>query len=178
MPPLCTYKLNWAGEPPGNGEMDEMTLPSRHRIRYSSSGSLGPSTLPLGHTEAPQNIEYLRVSGGQTRWNHTVTYDIHYSPKDSKNVILYAYGIVGKAGWAHRSTSHHIKPEPLGEGLMWWLVLRWAHPALPMMRLVFSRKNIWSDKIKLNSEAYRRECLAVNQKAWVREGLIPIKVSG
>ena len=33
---------------------------------------------------------------------------------------LYAYGIVGKARWAHLSTSHHhIKPEPLGEPLMW-----------------------------------------------------------
>ena len=31
----------------------------------------------------------------------------------------YAYGIVGKARWAHLSTCHHIKPEPLGEGLMW-----------------------------------------------------------
>ena len=32
---------------------------------------------------------------------------------------LYAYGIVGKARSAHLSTSHHIKPEPLGERLMW-----------------------------------------------------------
>ena len=37
----------------------------------------------------------------------------------------YAYYIVGKARWTHLSTSHpHIKPEPLGEGLMWWRVLR------------------------------------------------------
>ena len=28
---------------------------------------------------------------------------------------LYSYGIVGKATWAHLSTSHHIKPEPLGD---------------------------------------------------------------
>ena len=27
---------------------------------------------------------------------------------------IYAYGIVGKPRWAHLSTSHHIKPEPLG----------------------------------------------------------------
>ena len=30
-----------------------------------------------------------------------------------------AYCIVGKARWGDLSTSHHIKPEPLGEGLMW-----------------------------------------------------------
>ena len=29
--------------------MSEMTLPSRHRIRNSNPGGLGPSTLPLGH---------------------------------------------------------------------------------------------------------------------------------
>ena len=31
-----------------------MTLPSRHRIRNSSPGSLRPSTLPLGHGGSPQ----------------------------------------------------------------------------------------------------------------------------
>ena len=30
-------------------EMDEMALPSRHRIRNSSPGGLRPSMLPLGH---------------------------------------------------------------------------------------------------------------------------------
>ena len=28
---------------------------------------------------------------------------------------IYAYGIVRKARWADLSTSHHMKPEPLGE---------------------------------------------------------------
>ena len=42
---------------------------------------------------------------------------------------LYAYGIVGKARWAHLSTSHHIKPKPLGDVLIWWRVLRSAHLA-------------------------------------------------
>ena len=37
------------GEPPEAGEMNEMTLSSRHRIRNSSPGGLRPSTLPLGH---------------------------------------------------------------------------------------------------------------------------------
>ena len=33
---------------------------------------------------------------------------------------------LGTARWAHLSTSHPI-------GLMWWLVLRWAHLAFPTM---------------------------------------------
>ena len=27
---MCTYKLSWPGEPPEDGEMNEMTLPSKH----------------------------------------------------------------------------------------------------------------------------------------------------
>ena len=42
------------GEPPEDGEMFEMTLSSRHRIRNSSPGCLRPSTLPLGHGGSPQ----------------------------------------------------------------------------------------------------------------------------
>ena len=41
------YGLNWAGEPPGDDEKNEMTLPSRHRIRNSSPGGLRPSSLLL-----------------------------------------------------------------------------------------------------------------------------------
>ena len=47
-PPLCTYR------PPEDGEMIEMTLSSRHRIRNSRPGGLRPSTLPLGHGGSPQ----------------------------------------------------------------------------------------------------------------------------
>ena len=42
------------GEPPEEGEINEMTLPSRHRTRNSSPGGLRPSTLPLGHRGSPQ----------------------------------------------------------------------------------------------------------------------------
>ena len=83
MPPLCIYRLNWArtswgwwddwddtvlqtqdskfepwlsdvSEPPEDGEMIDMTLSSRHRIRNSSPGCLRPSTLRLGHGGSPQ----------------------------------------------------------------------------------------------------------------------------
>ena len=37
------------GQPPDDGEMNEMTLPSRHRIRNSNRGCLRPNTLPLVH---------------------------------------------------------------------------------------------------------------------------------
>ena len=53
-PPSCTYRLNWARRTSEDGEMIEMTLPSRHRIRNSSPGGLRPSTLPLGHRGPPQ----------------------------------------------------------------------------------------------------------------------------
>ena len=42
------------GEPPEDGEMNEMILPSRQRIRNSSSGGLRPNTLPCGHGGSPQ----------------------------------------------------------------------------------------------------------------------------
>ena len=41
-----------------------------------------------------------------------ITYNVHdvrRSFRESVNII--AYGIVGKARWAHHSTSQHIKPE-------------------------------------------------------------------
>ena len=42
------------GEPPEDGEMKEMTLPSRRTIRKSSPGGLRSSTQPLGHGDFPQ----------------------------------------------------------------------------------------------------------------------------
>ena len=50
-PELCTYRLNC----PEDGDMNEMTLPSRHRIRNSNPGGLMPSTLPLGHGGSPEH---------------------------------------------------------------------------------------------------------------------------
>ena len=50
--------------------MNEMTLPSRHKIRNSRPGGLRPSTLPLGYggrylsvTEAPHNIDLYEWAG-------------------------------------------------------------------------------------------------------------------
>ena len=50
------------GEPPEDGEMNEMILPHRHRIRNSNPGDLRTSTLPLGHGGSPQ-YWVLRVDG-------------------------------------------------------------------------------------------------------------------
>ena len=53
-------EMNWAlgyigpEEPPEDGEMSEMTLLSRHRIRNSCPGGLRPSTLPLGNGGSSQ----------------------------------------------------------------------------------------------------------------------------
>ena len=64
-PPLCTYRLNWARRNTEDGEMIEMTLSSRHRIRNSNPGGLRPSTLPLGHGGSPQ-YWLSHVDGGGT----------------------------------------------------------------------------------------------------------------
>ena len=51
------------GEPPDDGEMNEMTLPSSHMNRNSSPGGLTADRY-LSVREAPHNIESLRVRGG------------------------------------------------------------------------------------------------------------------
>ena len=61
---LCAH-IGWTGpgEPPEDGEMIEMTLSSRHRIRNSSPGGLRPSTLPLGQGGSPQYWLFTRGWG-------------------------------------------------------------------------------------------------------------------
>ena len=58
--PVVANEMKWIGE---DGEMIEMTLSSRHRIRNSSPGGLRPSTLPIGHGGSPQ-YWVLHVDGG------------------------------------------------------------------------------------------------------------------
>ena len=69
---LCAHiGLTGPGEAPEDGEMIEMTLSSRHRIRNSSPGGLRPSTLPLGHGGSPQ-YWLSHVNGEETflfLWN-------------------------------------------------------------------------------------------------------------
>ena len=43
--------------------MNEMTLPSRHRIRNSSKGDLRLTTLPLGNGGSPQYFVSLKLEG-------------------------------------------------------------------------------------------------------------------
>ena len=47
---------------PEDGEMKEMTLPCRYRIRSLSPGGLRSSTLPVGHGGCPQ---YLIITSEQ-----------------------------------------------------------------------------------------------------------------
>ena len=60
---LCAH-IGWTGpgEPPEDGEINEMTLSTRHRVRISSTGSPRSSTPPLGH-EAPHNTEFYTWMG-------------------------------------------------------------------------------------------------------------------
>ena len=55
------------GEPPENGEMNEMTLPSRHKIQNSNPGGLRPSTLPLGHGDSSQYFYVKKFTSGWER---------------------------------------------------------------------------------------------------------------
>ena len=57
--------LSWPGEPHEDGEMNEMTLPSRHNIRNSSLGGLRSSTLPLSHGDLQQYCIRLGFSRGR-----------------------------------------------------------------------------------------------------------------
>ena len=60
---LCAHLgLTGPGESPEDGEMIEMTLSFRHRIRNSSPGGLRPSTLPLGHGGSPEG-RHNKVAG-------------------------------------------------------------------------------------------------------------------
>ena len=52
---LCAH-IAGPREPPEDGEMNEMTLPFRHRIRNSIPVALRSSTLPLGHGDSPQHL--------------------------------------------------------------------------------------------------------------------------
>ena len=47
-------RLTGTGESPEDGEMNEITLPSRHWIQSSSPGGVRPSTVPLSHGGSPQ----------------------------------------------------------------------------------------------------------------------------
>ena len=44
------------GKTPEDGEMNEMTLPSRHKTQNSNPGGLRPSPLPLGHECSQYNL--------------------------------------------------------------------------------------------------------------------------
>ena len=55
---MCTFRLNRARKPTEDGEMNEMTLSSRQKIRDSRPDGLRPSTLPLGHGGSPQYRVY------------------------------------------------------------------------------------------------------------------------
>ena len=56
-PPLRTYRLAELGQEKllMDDEMNDMTMPSRHRILNSSTGDLRLSTLPLSHGGYPHN---------------------------------------------------------------------------------------------------------------------------
>ena len=57
-------------EPPGDSAINDMSLPSRHRIRGLAFWG---GARHLSVTEAPHIIESLRVSGEETFWKLCLT---------------------------------------------------------------------------------------------------------
>ena len=65
----------------------------------------------------------------------------------------------GVMGWSQHWL--HTKPSPLGEGLMWWRVLRWAYLDVPTMQYAFSRTNFylkWRNQPEQRIEEKSSEC--------------------
>ena len=61
---LCAHTgLTGPGETPEDGETDEMTLPSRHRIQNSNPCGLRPRSLPLDHRGSPQYLFFTSERG-------------------------------------------------------------------------------------------------------------------
>ena len=96
---LCAHMgKTWPGETPVNGEMNEMTLLSRHGIRNSGPGGLRPSKLPLGHGDSSQysictserrrNISFEGQSGvrtGDFRLSKQAAMPLHQGPRPTVN---------------------------------------------------------------------------------------------
>ena len=60
--------------PPDNGEMNEMTLPSRHRILNLSPGGLRSSTIPLGRGGSPQYLRLMTLRSLGSKFHHLRTF--------------------------------------------------------------------------------------------------------
>ena len=67
-PPVCTYRLKWARRTSWGwwNEWDDTALQTD-----SSSGGLGPSTLPLGHGGSPQYITFTSERREKIRYFET-----------------------------------------------------------------------------------------------------------
>ena len=75
-------------EPPEDGEMNEMTLPSRHRIRNSSPGGLRPSTLPLVHGGSSQYWIFTSERGRNILFFWNLKARVGLEPAISKQAAL------------------------------------------------------------------------------------------
>ena len=114
----------------------KLLIENKASINFPDSNGVTPimcavrmvSTLPYKAKLQGSTPTVVRVAGATDfGWGQVQNYKV--APWASPSICsiinlraldtVYAYDIDGKARWAHPSTSHHIKPEPLGEGLMW-----------------------------------------------------------
>ena len=84
---LCTH-LGQTGpeEHPEDGEMNEMTLPSRQKTRTSSRGVLSPSTLPLVHWGSPQYWIFTRERGSNISFLENLKAIVGFEQRQAYNV--------------------------------------------------------------------------------------------
>ena len=125
---LCAH-IGWTGpgEPPGDGEMIEMTLSSRHRIWNSRPGGLRSSTLPLGHGGSPQ-YWLSHVDGEETFFCFFQTAETGTEPRVlawKAAVLTTTPGpppICTRETWKHRVISWQNVRLPTDKMATWWVV--------------------------------------------------------
>ena len=101
----------------------------------------------------------------------------HFDVSDRHSYEKIHTASLGMARWAHLSTRHQIKPPPKGSGLIWWLVLRWAHVDFPTMLYAYNLTIRLVVKLyKANSMSARRAC-EFEKSVWVREERVSARIA-
>ena len=112
-----------------------------HHVTYGVLIGYGAGWLRYGYSTFSHSCRWLSLR--MVRSAHlalsltcfTAQFDFAVSDRYSYEKIHSAS--LGTARWADLSTRHHIKPSPKGSGLMWSLVLRWAHLSIPTMTYAY-----------------------------------------
>ena len=112
----------------------------RHRIIYTYFYTFSHSCCRLSLRDVwwDQSISHSPSFASLLSW--IVPFQVDFRTKNTYSIVGY-----GEMAWSqHTATRRHSKPSSKDWGLMWWLVLRWAHPTFQTMpyayNLVFYQK--------------------------------------